>query len=459
MIKTLNHLPHPQEDGATLASHFSDLAPPLNDRQAHLEASRCLYCYDAPCVNACPSEIDIPSFIRHIHTDNVQGAAQKILSANILGGSCARVCPTEILCQQACVRNNAQECAPVLIGLLQRYAVDNAHFSQHPFQRAAATGKRIAVVGAGPAGLSCAHRCAMHGHEVVIFEAREKAGGLNEYGIAKYKLVDDFAQKELDFLLQIGGIEIRHGQKLGDNLSLTDLHQQFDAVFLGLGLAASKQLGLPHEDAPGLLAATDYIRELRQADDLTQLPLADHCIVLGAGNTAIDMAVQMARLGARDVNLVYRRGVEDMGATRHEQDIAKANQVRLLTWAAPEEVLLDAQGRVRGMRFARTHLVEGRLQTTGETFELAADAIFKAIGQAFDGAALSDPLGDPLAQELKRAGERIEVDEQLRTSIPGVYAGGDCVSLGQDLTVQAVQHGKRAAEAMHAQLMLNVEAA
>ena len=459
MIKTLNHLPHPQEDSATLAGHFSDLAPPLNDRQAHLEASRCLYCYDAPCVNACPSEIDIPSFIRHIHTDNVQGAAQKILSANILGGSCARVCPTEILCQQACVRNNAHECAPVLIGLLQRYAVDNAHFSQHPFQREAASGKRIAVVGAGPAGLSCAHRCAMHGHDVVIFEAREKAGGLNEYGIAKYKLVDDFAQKELDFLLQIGGIEIRHGHKLGDNLSLTELHQQFDAVFLGLGLAASKQLGLPHEDAPGLLAATDYIRELRQADDLAQLPLADHCIVLGAGNTAIDMAVQMARLGARDVNLVYRRGIEDMGATHHEQDIAKANQVRLLTWAAPEEVLLNAEGQVRGMRFARTRLVEGRLQTTGETFELAADAIFKAIGQAFDGAALSDPLGDPLAQELKRAGERIEVDEQLRTSIPGVYAGGDCVSLGQDLTVQAVQHGKRAAEAMHAQLMLNVEAA
>ena len=312
VIKTLNHLPHPTLDNATLAGHFSDLAPPLNARQAHLEASRCLYCYDAPCVNACPSEIDIPSFIRNIHTDNVQGAAQKILSANILGGSCARVCPTEILCQQACVRNNAQECAPVLIGLLQRYALDNAHFTQHPFQRAAPTGKRIAVVGAGPAGLSCAHRSALHGHDVVIFEAREKAGGLNEYGIAKYKLVDDFAQRELEFLLGIGGIEIRHGHKLGANLSLTELHQQFDAVFLGLGLAASKQLGLEHEDAPGLLAATDYIRELRQADDLSQLPLAERCIVLGAGNTAIDMAVQMARLGASDVNLVYRRGVEDL---------------------------------------------------------------------------------------------------------------------------------------------------
>lgn len=455
MIKSLNHLPHPHENAQVLASHFTDLAPPLSARQAVLESSRCLYCYDAPCVNACPSDIDIPSFIRNIQQENVQGAAQKILSANILGGSCARVCPTEVLCQQACVRNNTQECAPVLIGLLQRYAVDHAQFSEHPFKRAAPTGKRIAVVGAGPAGLACAHRLALHGHEVVIFEARDKSGGLNEYGIAKYKLVDDFAQREVDFVLQVGGIEVRHGQRLGDNLSLSELHAQFDSVFLGLGLAASRQLGLPHEDAPGLLAATDYIRELRQSDDLTQLPLAERCIVLGAGNTAIDMAVQMARLGAREVNLVYRRGLEDMGATAHEQDIAKANQVRLMTWAQPQDVLLDNTGKVRGMRFARTRLEDGRLVTTGETFELAADAVFKAIGQTFDDATLSDPL----AQALIRVGDRIEVDEQLRTSVPGIYAGGDCTSLGQDLTVQAVQHGKLAAEAMHAQLMLDQEAA
>ena len=455
MIKSLNHLPHPHENALVLASHFTDLAPPLTARQAELESSRCLYCYDAPCVNACPSDIDIPSFIRNIQQENVQGAAQKILSANILGGSCARVCPTEVLCQQACVRNNAQECAPVLIGLLQRYAIDHAQFSEHPFKRAAATGKRIAVVGAGPAGLACAHRLAVHGHEVVIFEARDKSGGLNEYGIAKYKLVDDFAQREVDFVLQIGGIEVRHGQRLGDNLSLSELHQQFDSVFLAIGLAASRQLGLPHEDAPGVLAATDYIRELRQSDDLTQLPLAERCIVLGAGNTAIDMAVQMARLGAREVNLVYRRGLEDMGATEHEQDIAKANQVRLMTWAQPDEVLLDEQGQVRGMRFARTRLEDGRLVKTGETFEVAADAVFKAIGQTFDETALSDPL----AYSLQRTGDRIAVDEQLRTSVPGVYAGGDCTSLGQDLTVQAVQHGKLAAEAIHAQLMLNQEAA
>jgi dihydropyrimidine dehydrogenase (NAD+) subunit PreT len=455
VIDTLSHLPRPDADAAELADRFSDLAPPLNARQAALESARCLYCYDAPCINACPSEIDIPSFIRNISHENVQGAAEKILSANILGGSCARVCPTEILCQQACVRNNAQECAPVLIGLLQRYAIDNAQFSEHPFKRAPASGKRIAVVGAGPAGLSCAHRLAMHGHDVVIFEAREKAGGLNEYGIAAYKLVDDFAQREVEFLLQIGGIEIRHGHKLGDDLSLSELHQQFDAVFLGIGLAASKRLGLAGEDAPGLLPATDYIRELRQSDDLSQLPVAERCIVLGAGNTAIDMAVQMSKLGARDVNLVYRRGFEEMGATEHERDIAKANQVRLLTWAQPQDVLLNEQGQVRGMRFARTRLENGRLQSTGQTFELAADAIFSAIGQAFDAQALSDPL----ARELKREGQRIWVDAQQQTSVPGIYAGGDCTALGQDLTVQAVQHGKLAAEAIHSHLMLNVEAA
>jgi glutamate synthase (NADPH/NADH) small chain len=455
VIDTLSHLPRPDAGAAELVDRFSDLAPPLTARQAALESARCLYCYDAPCINACPSEIDIPSFIHNISHENVQGAAEKILSANILGGSCARVCPTEILCQQACVRNNAQECAPVLIGLLQRYAIDNAQFSEHPFQRAPASGKRIAVVGAGPAGLSCAHRLAMHGHEVVIFEAREKAGGLNEYGIAKYKLVDDFAQREVDFLLQIGGIEICHGHTLGDDLSLSALHQQFDSVFLSIGLAASKRLGLTGEDAPGLLAATEYIRELRQSDDLSQLPVAERCIVLGAGNTAIDMAVQMSKLGARDVNLVYRRGFEEMGATEHEQDIAKANQVRLLTWAQPDAVLLNEQGQVRGMRFARTRVENGRLQNTGQTFELVADAIFTAIGQAFDGQALSDPL----ARELKREGERIWVDAQQQTSVPGIYAGGDCTALGQDLTVQAVQHGKLAAEAIHSHLMLNVEAA
>ncbi|HEX8603211.1 MAG TPA: NAD(P)-dependent oxidoreductase, partial [Pseudoduganella sp.] len=416
---------------------------------------RCLYCYDAPCMNACPTGIDVAGFIKNIHDGNIDGAAHGILKANIFGGSCARVCPTEILCEDACVRNHDAEGQPVKIALLQRYATDNMSFTEHPFQRARATGRKVAVVGAGPAGLSCAHRLAMLGNDVVVFEAQDKAGGLNEYGIAKYKLTNDFAQREVDFLMGIGGIEIRLGQKLGDNLHLKDLHAGFDAVFLGLGLGASRKLGLTGEEAPGLLAAVDYIAELRQAQDLAALPVPKRAIVVGAGNTAIDMAVQIQRLGAEEVTLVYRRGFDAMSATHHEQEIAKANQVRMVTWAQPQEVLLDAASRVRGMRFEKTRLDGSRLAGTGETFEIAADAVFKAIGQTMADASLADPL----ATLLGRDGDRIHVDEQFRTALPGIYAGGDCVAPGQDLTVQAVQHGKLAAMAIHAELQSKLEAA
>ncbi len=445
MIESLKYMPLAKEANATLAKHFTDLAPPLTERQAAIESARCLYCYDAPCTRICPSEIDVAGFIRNIHDGNVNGAAAGILQQNILGGSCARVCPTEILCEDSCVRNHDAEGQPVKIGLLQRYAVDHMSFTSHPFERAAATGKQIAVVGAGPAGLSCAHRLAMLGNDVVIFEAREKSGGLNEYGIAKYKLTDNFAQKEVEFLLAIGGIEIRHGQTLGKNLQLSELHTQFDAVFLGLGLGASKQLGLTGEEAPGLLAAVDYIAALRQTDDLSTLPVPARAIVIGAGNTAIDMAVQIQRLGAEEVTLVYRRGFEAMSATEHEQHIAMENQVRMRTWAQPQQVLLDEAGRVRGMRFEKTALSNGRLAGTGETFEIAAEAIFKAIGQSMDETSISDPL----AKTLQRDGDKIHVDAQFRTVLPRIYAGGDCVAPGQDLTVQAVQHGKLAAIAIH----------
>ena len=446
MIDSLKHLPHAAlADNAQLEARFTDLAPPLTARQAAIEAARCLYCYDAPCTRICPTEIDVASFIRNIHDHNVTGAAVNILKQNILGGACARVCPTEILCEDACVRNHDEEGQPVKIGLLQRHALDNAVFKEHPFQRAASTGKVIAVVGAGPAGLSCAHRLAMLGNDVVIFEAREKSGGLNEYGIAKYKLPGDFAQREVDFLLSIGGIEVRHGRKLGENLTLAELHGQYDAVFLGLGLDASRRLGLTGEDAPGLTAAVDYIATLRQSDDLSKLPVPRRAIVIGAGNTAIDMAVQIKRLGAEDVTLVYRRGFESMTATHHEQDIAKANYVRMKTWAAPLEVLLDDAGCVRGMRFEETRVDNGRLIGTGAFIEIAADAVFKAIGQSIDPAGLSDPLASQLEKQL----DKIVVDLQFRTALAGVYAGGDCVAPGQDLTVQAVQHGKLAAHAIH----------
>ena len=478
MIESLNYLPLPAESDSALAGHFTDLAPALTPRQAAIESARCLYCHDAPCSRICPSEIDVASFIRNIHEHNINGAAHGILKQNILGGSCARVCPTEILCEDACVRNHDAEGQPVKIGLLQRHAVDNMTFASHPFTRAPATGKTIAVVGAGPAGLSCAHRLAMLGHDVVIFEAREKAGGLNEYGIAKYKLTGDFAQREVAFLLGVGGIEIRHGQTLGGNVQLKDLHARYAAVFLALGLGASRRLGLTGEDAPGLLAAVDYIAALRQADDLSLLPLPARVIVIGAGNTAIDMAVQIARLGAQEVTLVYRRGARDMTATRHEQDIARANQVRIRTWARPQQVLLDGAGRVAGMRFEKTRMEGARLVATGETFEIAAEAIFKAIGQGLEPGSLvsladsltdslanppADPLADPLANPgaaaLQLDGDKIGVDAQFRTMLPGIYAGGDCVAPGQDLTVQAVQHGKLAALAIHHDIQSRMEAA
>ncbi|MFL6657211.1 MAG: FAD-dependent oxidoreductase, partial [Massilia sp.] len=259
----------------------------------------------------------------------------------------------------------------------------------------------------------------------------------------------------VQFLLDIGGIEVRHGRALGGSLKLRELHAQFDAVFLGLGLNASRQLGLTGEDAPGLMAAVDYIADLRQTKDLSKLPVPKRAIVIGAGNTAVDMAVQIKRMGAEDVTLVYRRGFESMTATHHEQDIAKENQVRMKTWAAPLEVLLDEAGKVRGMRFEQTRMEGGKLQGTGAFIEIAADAVFKAIGQSLDPVGISDEM----ASHLTRDGDKIHVDAHFRTVLPGVYAGGDCVAPGQDLTVQAVQHGKLAAIAIHNDIQSKLEAA
>ncbi len=455
MIESLQHLPPAAASGGDLSGQFNDLAPPLTARQAAIEAARCLYCYDAPCTRACPTGIDVASFIRNIQDGNIDGAAHNILKQNILGGSCARVCPTEILCEAACVRNHEGEKQPVRIGLLQRHALDNARFDTHPFERAPATGRTVAVVGAGPAGLACAHRLAMLGHEVVVYEARTRPGGLNEYGIAKYKLTGDFAQREVAFLLSIGGIGIEYGRRLGQNLQLADLHARYDAVFLGLGLGASRELGLTGEHAPGLMAAVDYIAALRQAEDLAGLPVPASAIVIGAGNTAVDMAVQIRRLGAEDVTLVYRRGLESMSATAHELAIARDNGVRIKTWASPSGVLLDEAGRVRGMRFERTRMEGKRLVGSGATLDIAADAVFKAIGQSLDERALADPLAASLARE----DGRIRIDGNFRTAVPGIYAGGDCVGAGPDLTVQAVQHGKLAAHAIHNDIQTPAEAA
>lgn len=437
----------PAEDYADV---FSDLHPPLTRHEAFVESDRCYFCYDAPCMNACPTGIDIPLFIREINADNPTGSAKTILSENILGGMCARVCPTETLCEQACVREIA-EGKPVKIGLLQRYATDHLMANgKHPFQRAEPSGKSVAVVGAGPAGLSAAHRLAMRGHDVTIFEARPKAGGLNEYGIAAYKTPDDFAQKELDFILEIGGITIQNDKALGRDVSLDALHAGFDAVFLGIGLPSVNELGLEGEDAAGCIDAVDYISVLRQSDDLSEIAVGRDVVVIGGGMTAIDVAVQTKLLGAENVIIAYRRGPEHMNASAFEQELALKNGVIIRHWLQPRELTRNEHGEVCGITLDYTAITDGRLGVTGESITLASDQIFKAIGQA------------PAASLLAEAGialsrGRISVDEEGRTSIPGIWAGGDCVADGEDLTVAAVQDGKIAAESIHRALMQKPE--
>lgn len=433
---------------ADYAANFSDAHPPLTRPQALIEAERCYYCHDAPCATACPTGIDIPSFVHRIAQDNNRGAARAILEANPLGGMCARVCPTEVLCEQACVRNTNED-KPVEIGLLQRYATD-AFFAQPGaplFQRAAPTGKRLAVVGAGPAGLACAHGLALRGHDVVLFESRPKLGGLNEYGLASYKTTDDFAQKEVAWLLSIGGIEVRTAQQLGRDFTLDGLLGGFDAVFLGLGLQGVNALGIAEPTATGLRNAVDFIAELRQSTDLSTLPVGRRVLVIGGGMTAVDAAVQSRKLGAEEVTIVYRRGADAMSASRVEQQWAQTNGVSIRHWAAPQELLCEG-GAVKGMRFAATALRDGKLVETGETFTLEADMVLKAIGQTY----VTEPAGKAIALQ----GGRIATDEAGRTSLARVWAGGDCRAGGRDLTVEAVEHGKLAALSIHEALSVPV---
>jgi len=428
-------------DGASLAENFSDLHPALDDHEALVAADRCYFCYDAPCMEACPTSIDIPLFIRQISTGTADAAAKTIFSQNILGGMCARVCPTETLCEEVCVRETA-EGKPVEIGRLQRYATDTLMAKgDHPFVRGADTGKSVAIVGAGPAGLSCAHRLAMLGHSVVLYDARPKGGGLNEFGIAAYKSVNDFAQNELDWLMSIGGIELRYGQMLGADMTLEQLQVDHDAVFLGMGLGGVNDLRTDGEDKSNVLDAVSFIAELRQASDLAKLPIGKHVVVIGGGMTAIDAGVQAKLLGALEVTIVYRRGKDRMSASVFEQDLATSKGVRIIYNAQPVKV--TGNGAAAGVAFAYTETIGGKLVPTGETFTLKADQVFKAIGQTLQNA----------PPTLKIEGGKISVSDMGRSSLDGVWAGGDCASGGDDLTVTAVAEGRDAAMDIHASLI------
>ncbi len=420
-----------------LSRNFSELHEPLTELQAIQESARCLFCHDAPCVEACPTGIDIPGFIRKIASGNVKGAAKTILSENIMGNTCGNVCPVEELCEQVCVKNTSEE-KPVLIGQLQRYATDHVLKNwMQLFKRAPVSGKKVAVVGAGPAGLSCAHRLAVLGHQVTIYESRDKPGGLNEYGLAAYKMLDDRAFREITYILDIGGIDLETGKTLGEDFDLSELRRNYDAVFIGLGHNSVKALGVDNETVDGVYNAVDFIELIRQ-EDLATLPVGRNVVVIGGGNTAIDIAVQIKKLGAESVTLAYRRGFDEMGATEFERQVAQTNGVLIRTHAQPHRMLGD-DDQLTAVEFEYTQKDEqGQLAGTGETFVIPADQCFKAIGQALD----AIPLEGNEKPELLNG--RISVDEYQRTSLPDVWAGGDCTP-GKDLTVTAVQDGKIAA--------------
>ncbi len=444
-IKEIGDIAAGRLSKAACADNFGDIHPPYDRRQAVVEADRCYFCHDAPCMTACPTSIDVPLFIRQISTGDVAGSAKTILQQNIMGGMCARVCPTETLCEQVCVRNGVGEGKPVKIGLLQRFAVDALMATgTHPFERAEASGKRVAVVGAGPAGLACAHRLATLGHAVVLFEARGKLGGLNEYGIAAYKTIDGFAQAETRFILSVGGIDVKSGVRLGEDFSLGDLRGEYDAVFLGLGLGAVNALGLEGEDLDNAIDAVDFIAGLRQAKDPSAIPVGRRIVVIGGGMTAIDIAAQTKLLGAEEVTLVYRRGQAQMKASAYEQELAQTRGVTIRHWAEPRR-LIGQDGQLAAVEFERTAPgPKGGLKGTGERFTLPADMAFRAIGQKLVAASI-----DGGEQAPKLVEGRIAVDGQRRTSLPDVWAGGDCVDGGEDLTVAAVEDGKIAAQAIH----------
>ena len=424
-------------DPEVIQENFSDLHTPLNELQAIQESARCLFCHDAPCTQACPTDIDIPGFIRKIASGNLHGAAKTILDENIMGNTCGNVCPVEELCEQVCVKNTSEE-KPVLIGQLQRYATDYLLDNGiQPFEAGPDSGKHIAVVGAGPAGLSCAHRLAQFGHNVTVYDSHDEPGGLNEYGLAAYKMCEERAAREVAFILDIGGINIENGKSLGIDFDLDDLRQKFDAVFIGLGHNTVNILGMENEDVDGVYNAVDYIERIRQ-EYLSDLPVGRQVVVIGGGNTAIDIAVQIKKLGAESVTMVYRRGLDQMGATDYEQEVAQTNGVLITTQARPLRIH-TSDNQLSAVEFEYTEKdSNGNLAGTGETFTLAADQLFKAIGQALE----TTPLAGTETPEI--INRRIQVNAQQRTNLPDVWAGGDCTP-GTDLTVTAVQDGKIAA--------------
>jgi dihydropyrimidine dehydrogenase (NAD+) subunit PreT len=436
-------------------TNFADIHPPFeNKTAAMLEANRCLFCYDAPCIKSCPTSIDVPKFIKQISTDNVKGSAKTIFESNIMGAGCSKVCPVEKLCEGACVYNLLDE-EPIQIARLQRYSTEKAmEENWQLFHRKPSTGKRVAVVGAGPAGLSCAHVLSREGVDVAIFERELKGGGLMTYGIAAYKVTPEFCENEVNYITSIGGIEIKYSYELGRNLQLVELQNQFDAVYLAIGVGVARQLNIPGEDLPGVVDAISFIYQLRD-QGFASVPVGDRVAVIGLGMTAIDAATQSKRLGAKEVYLVYRRTQEEMPCTEYELNLAKLDGCKIIWLAAPKEIRGD--GSVEQLICSKMELgppdTSGRRAPvdTGETFTLDVDMVIKAAGQT--------PFEDLVQKSgLKHRAGRICIDNGCATSQAGVFAGGDAVNGGKEV-VDAVQAGKEGAAAILQYLSLRGERA
>ena len=433
-----------------LEENFADINPPLTPSIALEEASRCLFCYDAPCIKACPTEINIPQFIRQIISNNLVGSARTILSANILGHSCGRVCPTSVLCEGACVLN-AEGKKPVQIGHLQRYAVD--HVLDHSIQvlrAGAANGHRVALIGAGPASLSCAAELRRLGYATVVFDAKLDPGGLNTYGIAAYKMRAADAIREVEMIRRLG-VEIRSGMQVGRDVALSQLEREYDAIFVGVGLGQTEDLGIDCENIRRCVDALSFI-EKTKTNGLDHVQVGMRVAVIGGGNTAIDAATAARRLGAEVVYMIYRRSPEEMSAFDYEYELAKGDGVTFIWQAAPLEVVPDPRGRAQGLRCIKTRLglpdASGRRSPEpipGSEFTLEVDMVIKAVGQR-----RLPFLRDIPNLKLDR-GKVVVNPESMQTSNPKYFAGGDCVNGGGEV-VDAVAHGKRAARGIHAML-------
>jgi dihydropyrimidine dehydrogenase (NAD+) subunit PreT len=426
-------------------ANFADIYPPYeNITAAKVDANRCLFCYDAPCMKSCPTSIDVPKFIKQITTENIKGSAKTIFSSNIMGAGCSKVCPVEKLCEGACVYNLLEE-EPIPIAKLQRYSTEMAMEKKWQlFDRKKLTGKRVAIVGAGPAGLSCAHVLSREGIDVTIFEKESKGGGLMTYGIAAYKVTPQFCEDEVNYILSIGGIEVKYNQELGKDITLSQLKKEFDAVYLGIGVGVARQLDIPGEKLKGVVDAIQFIYEIR-SKGYSSVPVGDKVAVIGMGMTAIDAATQAKRLGAKEVTLVYRRTEAEKPCTDVELDIARLDGCEVIWLAAPKKIK-GSNGKVKQLVCSIMKLgdpdASGRRSPvdTGETFSLDVDMVIKAAGQV------------PFEKIIKKSrldnkNGKIVINENCATNIKGVFAGGDAVNGGKEV-VDAVQAGKDGAKAI-----------